>query len=335
MDELLPPSSPPPGALMVAPDLLRERFESKIKRLSPATRRTYERGHAAFRAWFRSWLPTARENIRSVLESVRADDPIMQVIGSGPLVAAHVLDEFAECKPSLAPASVRVRIASIKWVFRTAKKAGAISYDVDATAPKVRPLRDVRGPSLPEARRMLAVADAQGGEIGARDGVLICLLLVLGLRRGEVAELRVKHFDGERLSILGKGHRDRSLVTVPPPVVGRINRYLALRGNPPGDAPLVASCDRARRNTDRRFSPEGILHRVRGLGVAAEVARRVSPHQLRHTAITAAAEATGGNVVRVGAFSRHARADNVCRYIDALRDDAGALAAVVAGVVGV
>ncbi|NJM67993.1 MAG: hypothetical protein HC851_21180 [Acaryochloris sp. RU_4_1] len=42
----------------------------------------------------------------------------------------------------------------------------------------------------------------------------------------------------------------------------------------------------------------------------------MSPHRVRHSSITAALEATGGNVRAVQQLSRHAKPETVMRYDD-------------------
>lgn len=247
-----------------------------------------------------------------------------------------VADAFAASSAQHAPATVAVRLAALRWTFRVAHDAGAITWDLHVRSPKVRALRDTRGPGLPAARRMLAAADEQEGIIGARDGVLLSLLLVLALRRGEVAGLDVGHFDrqGARLSVKGKGHGDREWLTLPAGVAERIAGYLDMRGALATDAPLLANCDRARKG-DGRLTASGIFRRVRYLARIAGVACRVSPHRLRHTAVTAALDAFRGDVRRVRRFSRHSKIETVLVYDDAREDVGGEVAAAVAGVVGI
>ena len=58
--------------------------------------------------------------------------------------------------------------------------------------------------------------------------------------------------------------------------------------------------------------------------------RVVAPHALRHASITHALDATGGDIRRVRAFSRHAKLETVAIYDDARRDSAGQVAALIA-----
>ena len=60
-----------------------------------------------------------------------------------------------------------------------------------------------------------------------------------------------------------------------------------------------------------------------------EVAGTVRPHGLRHTAITTALDASGGNIREAAKFSRHQRLETVLIYDDRRTDVAGQLAAQV------
>ena len=57
---------------------------------------------------------------------------------------------------------------------------------------------------------------------------------------------------------------------------------------------------------------------------------KTRPHGLRHAAITAALDATNGDVRRVQRFSRHADARTLLIYDDARSDMGGEIAALIA-----
>ena len=80
-----------------------------------------------------------------------------------------------------------------------------------------------------------------------------------------------------------------------------------------------------------RLTGDAVGQLVGRLGQDAGVARRIKPHGLRHGAITKALDLTNGDVRRVASFSRHRDIRMVTRYDDARRDDAGAIARLVAG----
>jgi integrase/recombinase XerC len=61
-----------------------------------------------------------------------------------------------------------------------------------------------------------------------------------------------------------------------------------------------------------------------------KVGLKVWPHAPRRSGITAALDETNGDVRRVQRFSRHRKLDRLLIYDDARRDDAGAVAGLVA-----
>jgi hypothetical protein len=73
---------------------------------------------------------------------------------------------------------------------------------------------------------------------------------------------------------------------------------------------------------------------IRCLGERAGVPGIVSPHRIRHNAITHSLDATGGDVRRVRRFSRHSRLETVAIYDDSRRDMAGEVASLLAAALG-
>jgi hypothetical protein len=73
---------------------------------------------------------------------------------------------------------------------------------------------------------------------------------------------------------------------------------------------------------------------VRALARHAGLDGVISPHRLRHAAITQALDGTGGDVRRVKRFSRHAKIDTLLAYDDNRTDQAGEVSALLANGVG-
>jgi integrase/recombinase XerC len=96
--------------------------------------------------------------------------------------------------------------------------------------------------------------------------------------------------------------------------------WVEARGPAPG--PLVTALDRASRG--RRLSGTGLYLVIRRLGERAGL--RARPHGLRHAAITAALDLTGGDVRKVQRFSRHKNLQTVLRYDDNRQDLGGDVA---------
>jgi len=94
-----------------------------------------------------------------------------------------------------------------------------------------------------------------------------------------------------------------------------------------GVGPLFTNFDRAGKGA--RLTGHSLYRIVRGIGRKAGLSTPVRPHGLRHAAITAALDATGGDVRAVQRFSRHAKIETVTRYDDNRRDLGGQVAKLV------
>lgn len=135
-----------------------------------------------------------------------------------------------------------------------------------------------RGISKVEARALLASCDRRSG-IGRRDYAVLVTLLELGLRRGEVAALRLDDIDwrnGE-LVVRGKGAREDRL-PLPADVGEAIAGYLR-RGRPASDRREVFLRARAPLGPIDAGTVSSTVRRAcRRAGIA-----EVGAHRLRHT----------------------------------------------------
>jgi integrase/recombinase XerC len=330
---------PSPDKLSSNNDLLRARLDAALRRYAPGTRRAYEAGLQHFANWMLRWLPSAPAPVREAIGTPAGTGwwpSIRQLIAAGPLVAGFVVESYmAQGCAGVAPATAALRLASVKWPFRLARKIGLATWEIHVKAPQVLAYRDVRGPGLASIKRMLCVAEkSQNPMIRSRDGLILNLLFTLGLRRSEICGLDVGHFDpaGQRLFVRSKGRGDREPMTVPGHVASLINRYLALRGAPAANEPLLASYDRACKGSGR-LNPHDLYRRIRWLARKAGITASVTPHRLRHAAITNALDRTGGDVRRVRPFARHRKAETTLLYDDRRHDVAGEVSTLLAALV--
>ncbi len=173
-------------------------------------------------------------------------------------------------------------VASLRAFLRFCFLEGLIDRDLSEAA---LPMTGRRRSSLPrgiakqDADALLASCDRRSA-IGRRDYALIITLLRLGLRRGEVASMRLDDIDwraGE-LVVVGKGGRSDRL-PLPTDVGEAIAAYLR-RGRPASDRREVFLRARA------PFAPMAsgtVASTVRRACRRAGVAE-VGAHRLRHTA---------------------------------------------------
>ena len=70
-----------------------------------------------------------------------------------------------------------------------------------------------------------------------------------------------------------------------------------------------------------RIAGDSIYRIVQGYAEAAGIERRVSPHRLRHSSITAFLDASGGNLRAAQALSRHSNQNTLTLYDDNRRQE--------------
>ena len=164
-----------------------------------------------------------------------------------------------------------------------------ITYNPAITDARPKVDRDASptvGLSRAEADRLIRAADADG----LRSSAIIRFMLTNAARCDTICTADITHLGhdrGHRIITIpvkgGKVKRD----PIPPPTARAIDAYLASRGNPDA-GPLFAT------KTGRHLAEPYLFRLVRRLArqAALPAADRLSPHSLRHTAITEALEAT-------------------------------------------
>ncbi len=206
-------------------------------------------------------------------------------IGIDPLTAqrAH-LDGYARSLEAegLASSSVARRLSVMSGLFRYAYEEGYVARNPAAHVrrPRVGDESPTLGLDLAEARRFLEAAETAG----SRDHALVCLLLLNGLRVSEVCTAHVTDLSSERghrvLAVIRKGGR-RDLVPLAPRTLAAVEEHLGKRT----DGLLVLANDGGPLN---RFQA---TRAIRRLSRAADITKHISPHSLRHTAVTLALDA--------------------------------------------
>lgn len=233
----------------------------------------------------------------------------------------------------IAQATIARRVAALRACVDCAQRLGVCDWTLEVSVAAPKPYRDTRGPGTDGVQALLAAAAAQAAPQRERDQALIWCLFGRALRRAEAAGLDLKDLDlaHTRIRILGKHRRQREWLTIPERTVAALRAWLAVRGAQPG--PLFWALDRAAYG--RRLTPAGIAFIIHRLGAAAGLApHQARPHGLRHAAITAGLDATGGDTRAVQAFARLADANTIRHYDDSRADLAGHVADRVAGTLG-
>jgi integrase/recombinase XerC len=225
----------------------------------------------------------------------------------------------------LKEATINRRLAALKALIRLANQLGQCRYTLDGIkGEKVIHYRDTSGVSQNVYRQILKIPD-QTTVKGKRDYAILRLLWDNALRRNEIVQTNLGDLDRERrsLDILGKGKgSQKQQVTLSRATVTALTAWLAVRPGPRDPRqPLFIALDRGHQG--HRLTGTAIYQLVRNTAKAAGVTKVLSPHRIRHSGITAALDATNGDVRKVQKFSRHADLNTLMIYDDNRRNIQG------------
>ena len=298
------------------PDVLTQLLEDKR---NPRTRREYEKDITYF--------------FRALSGCEPSRDLVLQFLHlSRHRATALVLKYKAELfKRGLAEATVNRRLAAIKSLVRMGRKLGICDYTLDIKGEKVRTYRDTTGVKVEVYKPILALCD-QTSDLGKRDYALLKLLWENALRRNEVSQLNVEDFDGERreLRILGKGRGTQTeTVYISRSTTDALLKWLKARDEYVPSEPLFIALDFYHKG--HRLSGDGIYKLVKRYCKKAGITKSMSPHRIRHSSITAALNATDGNLRKTQKLSRHADINTLLIYDDNRNRDQEELTELLSG----
>jgi integrase/recombinase XerD len=230
----------------------------------------------------------------------------------GGLTAAEVSYAVLGQIGDLAPATVRRFGCGLRSFLRYCYVVGLVDQDLSGAALPVSVRRQSllpQGITPPQSRLLLAACDRRRA-VGRRDFAVIVLMLRLGLRATEVADLRLEDLDWRAglLRVHGKGGRVDEL-PLPVDVGEAIAAYL--RRGRPREATV-------REVFLRVAAPQVAMTRGGVTAIVAAAARRaglgvVRAHRLRHTAASDMLRA-GAPLVEIGQVLRHRSAGSTAIY---------------------
>lgn len=234
----------------------------------------------------------------------------------------------------LKEATVNRRLAAIKALVNFARQLGKCDYTLeDVKGEKVIPYRDTTGISHLSYRLMLEVPKRNKLK-GKRDYAILRLLWDNALRRSEISLADIKDLDRDRrvLQILGKGKgSQKTAVTLSQPTIEAVLDWLQARKEEDIKQPLFIALDRA--SYGHRLTGTAIYKLVEKIATEAGITKKLSPHRIRHSGITAALEATGGDVRKVQKLSRHVNLNTLMIYDDNRQDLQGEISDLLADLV--
>jgi integrase/recombinase XerC len=282
-------------------DILSELLKSKN---SEGTRRAYRKDITDF--FMR--MTGAKPQQDSITEFLRLDGHKANVV--------VIKYRIQLSESGLSPNTINRRLAAIKSLIAFGRKLGICSYAIDVDNVTTQTYRDTSGVTEQEFLQVIRAYD-RSTLIGKRNYALLLLLWGNALRRNEISTLDVGHFDANKgiLEILGKGKQKRVVINLPKNTTVAIADWLiARRADMSSSFPLFTAVDF--HHFGHRLTGDGIYKIVRGLFKTAGVDKHMSPHQCRHSAITALLEKTDGNVRKAQKLSRHAKLNTLQIYDD-------------------
>lgn len=217
----------------------------------------------------------------------------------------------------LKESTINRRLSALKSLVNFAAKLGKCTWNLDDIPTEaVQTYRDTTGIKPDGIRQMLLKIDRNTIK-GKRDFAILRLLWDNALRRNEVVSANIGDFDPElrSLQILGKGRgSQKSLISLSLGTANAIQDWLSQIKTKNCDRPLFHSLDPV--NHGHRLTGTAIYQIVDQLARDSGIAKKMSPHRIRHSAITAALDATNGNVRKVQKLSRHKKLDTLMLYDD-------------------
>ncbi|NET15788.1 MAG: tyrosine-type recombinase/integrase [Okeania sp. SIO1H6] len=233
--------------------------------------------------------------------------------------------------------SISRKVGSIKALVKFSNDVGACDWVLTSEAlictKGIQKYRDTTGVSPEWINKMLAVPD-RSTLIGKRDYAILQLLWSNALRRAEVVSISLEDWDGGRyLWIMGKGRSDKERITLNPNTINALKVWLDARFRYVGDGneALFISLDRV--NKGGRLRDQYVYTLVDNVAKVVGLPKKFSPHRIRHSSITAALDATGGDVRAVQKLSRHSKLEVLMVYDDARLDAQGDISDLLGGMV--
>ena len=288
-------------------------MDAALSGKSERTREAYAAGWRILQSFTKS--PTPGEMLRKIL------------IGPGQTEYLGLRFKADALEQGLAPKTVNLRLCALRALIRAARRLHWITWEIDVEDVKTESYRDTRGPGEDGVRKLLDTVLERGDKKGFRDYALLRLLFDLGLRRKEAVGLDVEDldFEGDRIAILGKGRTQKEWMTIPPKTKTALIGWLEIRGYEPG--PVFINLSRGKLKRGERITLGSVSYEIRKLG--ARIGVKVTPHALRHSAITSALDKSNGNLRAVQRFSRHKDPRIISVYDDNRQDLAGEMAVLV------
>lgn len=205
-------------------------------------------------------------------------------------------------------------LSALRGVLKAAWKLGMMTADEYQTAASIeRVIGETvpAGRSVPSGELAALLNTCRQDAAGIRDAAVIAMLYACGLRRAELVNLDLVHYEqaesGGRLLVHGKRNKQR-YVPIVEGAARALADWLAVRGDAAGPLFHVVG----NRNRGGRMTTQAIYAMLKARATAAGIAT-LSPHDLRRTFVGDLLDA-GADIVTVQKLAGHSSVETTARY---------------------
>jgi integrase/recombinase XerD len=267
---------------------------------------------------FRDWLLVHRGlAVRTVERHERLMTRMLPSLGDNPgdydatLVRTVIVDQIRGCRP----AHAKTMVGALRVYLRFLATQDACPPGPDQALPTIAEWRLSSLPRYLDAQQVARLIEScqKNGPQGFRDRAIVLLLLRLGLRAGDIANLRLTDVDWQEALLLvrGKGRRDVPL-PLPQDAGDAILDYLE-RARPRVTIDRLFLCAKAPFRSLRSGTLVSDIVRAALRRAGIQNPPSYGANLLRHTAATMMLRA-GATLDEIGTVLRHKSPDTTAHY---------------------
>lgn len=218
----------------------------------------------------------------------------------------------------LSPSTVNLQLCTLRMVAKQTWLKGMMSIQ---TYSAIREVKSVRGSRVSKGRalntretgKLIAQSELKGTAIGVRDAAIIALAVGCGMRRAEIATLKLQNINHQTrvITILGKGNKERK-VAPSDDVWCRLEDWLKVRGEEGCENVFVAVKKGDNIQPYWAITASAIYQLLKSRAGDSQVSA-FTPHDLRRTFATRLLE-SGADINTVRQAMGHASIITTQRY---------------------
>lgn len=206
-------------------------------------------------------------------------------------------------------------LACARVFLKECHRLGIIDRDVTSNVKGFRQDKKHKVNGLTNAEVLLICEWIRNHQDNKREQAILCLLMFQGLRQAEICKIQLQDvdFEGEKLSILGKGRDDKERIYLHPKTANTLKRYCR-SANLQADDYLFTS--KTRSSDKHRLTERGLQHIVKT--IFNELGINKTVHGFRHHYATKLIREMPSNLTVVAQFTRHKSLEMLQIYNDSV-----------------